>query len=325
MRRWLSRDLGYGDYTLAAASTDASFRRYFRMTIPGESLIVMDAPPEKEDSHPFVDIAGRLLHAGLSVPEVLASNLDAGFLLISDLGSRLYLAELSDDTRDALYGDATAALLTIQTRVSPAGLPSYDRDMLLFELGLFPEWFLGRHLGLTLSEQEQAMLAGQFERLAQSALEQPRVFVHRDYHSRNLMVLPQGNPGILDFQGAVEGPITYDLVSLLRDCYITWPTDTVQRWLAEYFEHLQGEGMLPDLDPVTFQSWFDWMGVQRHLKAIGIFARLNHRDGKPGYLGDIPRTLDYVLAVTERYSELAALHELLKGRNVRERHLDTLS
>ncbi len=324
MRRWLSGELGYRDYTLEPASTDASFRRYFRMSLDGASRIVMDAPPEKEDSRPFVEISGRLLRAGLSVPEVLAADLEQGFLLITDLGKRLYLAEFGDDTRERLYADALAALITLQSRVGTAGLPPYDREMLTFELSLFPEWFLSRHLGLTLSGAERAALDAQFQRLADSALDQPRVFVHRDYHSRNLMVLDQGNPGILDFQGAVEGPITYDLVSLLRDCYVAWPVDQVQRWLADYQSRLRAAGLRAEADGPTFRRWFDWMGLQRHLKAIGIFARLYHRDGKPGYLADIPRTLDYVVAVAAGYPELAPLHGLLERWNVRQRHLETL-
>ncbi len=324
MDRWLSRELGYRDYTLEPASADASFRRYFRMRLDGESRIVMDAPPEKEHSQPYVDIARRLLGAGVTVPEVLAADLEQGFLLITDLGTRQYLAELNDQTRNDLYADAMAALITIQVQATTTDLSHYDSELLSFELSLFPEWFLARHLGLSLGREDQATLATQFERLVRRALEQPRVFVHRDYHSRNLMVLERGNPGILDFQGAVVGPITYDLVSLLRDCYVAWPAEDVQRWLADYHSRLRGEGLLRTVDSATFRTWFDWMGLQRHLKAIGIFARLYHRDGKPGYLHDIPRTLDYVLAVTGSYPELASLHGLLRRWEVTDRHLATL-
>ncbi len=325
MDRWLSRELGYRDYTLEPASADASFRRYFRMRLDGESRIVMDAPPEKEHSQPYVDIARRLLGAGVTVPEVMAADLEQGFLLITDLGTRQYLAELTDQTRDELYADAMAALMTIQSQASTTDLLPYDSELLTFELSLFPEWFLARHLGLSLGREDQATLAMQFEQLVSRALEQPRVFVHRDYHSRNLMVVDRGNPGILDFQGAVDGPITYDLVSLLRDCYVAWPAEDVQRWLADYYGRLRGEGLLANLDPATFRTWFDWMELQRHLKAIGIFARLYHRDGKPGYLQDIPRTLDYVLAVTDSYPELAPLHGLLRRWEVMDRHLATLA
>ncbi|MDJ0870718.1 MAG: phosphotransferase [Gammaproteobacteria bacterium] len=324
IRRWLTQELGYREYALEPASTDASFRRYFRVTRDGDSRIVMDAPPDKEDSRPFVDIARRLREAGLSAPEVLASDLDRGFLLLTDLGDRLYLAELGDDTREPLYGDAMAALALMQSRVGTSGLPAYDEKLLIFELSLFPDWFLSRHLGLSLSDADRSVLTTAFQRLAANALAQPRVFVHRDYHSRNLMVLPEGNPGILDFQGAVEGPITYDLVSLLRDCYVSWSEMDVQRWLADFMDRLRGEGSLETVDHATFRRWFDWMGLQRHLKAIGIFARLQHRDGKPGYLADIPRTLDYVLGVTGRYRELADLHGRLEGWHLKERHLETL-
>ena len=324
IRRWLTQELGYREYALEPASTDASFRRYFRVTRDGDSRIVMDAPPDKEDSRPFVDIARRLREGGLSAPEVLASDLDRGFLLLTDLGDRLYLAELGDDTREPLYGDAMAALALMQARVGTSGLPAYDEKLLIFELSLFPDWFLSRHLGLSLSGAERSVLTTAFQRLAANALAQPRVFVHRDYHSRNLMVLPEGNPGILDFQGAVEGPITYDLVSLLRDCYVSWSEMDVQRWLADFMDRLRGEGSLETVDHATFRRWFDWMGLQRHLKAIGIFARLQHRDGKPGYLADIPRTLDYVLGVTGRYRELADLHGRLEGWHLKERHLETL-
>ncbi len=324
IRRWLTQELDYREYALEPASTDASFRRYFRVTRDGDSRIVMDAPPDKEDSRPFVDIARRLREAGLSAPEVLASDLDRGFLLLTDLGDRPYLAELGDDTRERLYGDAMAALALMQSRVGTSGLPAYDEKLLIFELSLFPDWFLSRHLGLSLSDADRSVLTTAFQRLAANALAQPRVFVHRDYHSRNLMVLPEGNPGILDFQGAVEGPITYDLVSLLRDCYVSWSEMDVQRWLADFMDRLRGEGSLETVDHATFRRWFDWMGLQRHLKAIGIFARLQHRDGKPGYLADIPRTLDYVLGVTGRYRELADLHGRLEGWHLKERHLETL-
>ncbi len=324
IRRWLTQELGYREYALEPASTDASFRRYFRVTRDGDSRIVMDAPPDKEDSRPFVDIARRLREAGLSAPEVLASDLDRGFLLLTDLGDRLYLAELGDDTCERLYGDAMAALALMQARVGTSGLPAYDEKLLIFELSLFPDWFLSRHLGLSLSGAERSVLTTAFQRLAANALAQPRVFVHRDYHSRNLMVLPEANPGILDFQGAVEGPITYDLVSLLRDCYVSWSEMDVQRWLADFMDRLRGEGSLETVEHTTFRRWFDWMGLQRHLKAIGIFARLQHRDGKPGYLADIPRTLDYVLGVTGRYRELADLHGRLEGWHLKERHLETL-
>ncbi|WP_127478250.1 aminoglycoside phosphotransferase family protein [Sulfurivermis fontis] len=314
LNHWLSRGLGLPAYDIAPASSDASFRRYFRIRFDGESRIVMDAPPDKEDSRPFVRIA-RALHAiGLHVPEILAEDLAQGFLLLSDLGSEQYLSSLNEASVGRLYGDAMGALLTLQAcGPQQEDLPPYDEALLLREMELFREWYLGRHLGLALSAAEQRLLDDTFRRLAQSALEQPKVAVHRDYHSRNLMVAPH-NPGILDFQDAVHGPVTYDLVSLLRDCYIAWPRAQVEAWALGYQELAIDSGILRGRDEERFLRWFDWMGVQRHLKATGIFARLNHRDGKPGYLKDIPRTLGYVREVAGRYSELAPLRTLLDER-----------
>jgi hypothetical protein len=309
-RRWLSDDLGLDGYTLAPASSDASFRRYFRVTMGGNTLILMDAPPEKEDSRPFVVLARRLGESGVSVPRVLEADLDRGFLLLTDLGSTHYLAALEEGSRDSLYGDALDALLRMQAGVPTEGLPTYDERLLRFELGIFREWFLARHLGLSLTDAESGALAEAEDALVASALEQPRGFVHRDFHSRNLMVLPQGNPGVLDFQGALIGPVTYDLVSLLRDCYIDWPPEYVDATALGFQRRLEASGVLPETAPETFLRWFDLMGVQRHLKAIGIFARLSHRDGKPHYLGDIPRTLGYVRQVAARRPEIGPLLDL---------------
>ena len=324
IRHWLTHELGYRNYSLTPASTDASFRRYFRVAYSGGSAIVMDAPPEKEDSRPYVDIARRLSKAGVTVPEVLAMDLDKGFLLITDLGTTLYLDRLNEGNRDPLYRDAIAAMQSMQLRADTRDLPDYDKNLLTVELSLFSDWFLSRHLDIQPNPREGATLASQFDLLVESALSQPQVFVHRDYHSRNLMILAEHNPGILDFQGAVKGPVTYDLVSLLRDCYIEWPAEYVRRWMAEFYEHLTDEVSLTTVSLGTFERWFDWMGLQRHLKAIGIFARLHHRDGKPGYLQDIPRTLDYVMDVAGRYDELRPLHRLLAHWNVKERHMATL-
>jgi aminoglycoside/choline kinase family phosphotransferase len=324
LTRWLGQQLEGRPFELAPASSDASFRRYFRVSTPQGSVIVMDAPPEKEDSAPYVEIARRLGAAGLMVPEVLVSDLKQGFLLISDLGMDLYLDRLTHASKERLYGDALAALRTMQRRVPTDGLPRYSPGMLHFELGLFGEWFLERHLGLRLTKADREVLEQQSTLLVESALEQPVVFVHRDYHSRNLMVVPGRNPGILDFQGAVAGPVTYDLVSLLRDCYIAWPEADVTRWATAYFRGLVADGALADGDEERFLRWFDLMGLQRHLKAIGIFARLKHRDGKPGYLADIPRTLDYVYSAAARQAGLAPLHGLLEGWALRERHGRTL-
>ena len=308
LKRWLESELEFSDYTLAPASSDASFRRYFRVMHDGASFIVMDAPPDREDSRPFIRVAKQLFDAGLNAPEVLDEDLQQGFLLLSDLGSSPYLGALNEAGVERMYGDALGALASIQTCACD-GLPPYDRALLLREMELFREWLVGKHLGIALSDAQHAMLDSAFALLADNALAQPRVFVHRDYHSRNLMVTARNNPGILDFQDAVCGPVTYDLVSLLRDCYIAWPRARVEDWALGYQELAIQTGILHEEheDPVQFLRWFDLMGVQRHLKASGIFARLNHRDGKPGYLGDIPRTLAYITDLAQRHAAIAPL------------------
>jgi N-acetylmuramate 1-kinase len=308
LKRWLDTELAFRDYTITPASADASFRRYFRVLHDGGSFIVMDAPPDKEDSHPFVAVSRRLYDAGLNVPEVLDQDLGQGFLLLSDLGSTPYLGELDERRVERLYADALAALASIQA-CDCDGLPPYNRPLLLREMELFREWLVGKHLGIALDDRQHAMLDHAFALLADNALAQPQVFVHRDYHSRNLMVMSRNNPGILDFQDAVCGAITYDLVSLLRDCYIEWPRARVEEWALGYQELALQSGILrtDHEDPRQFLRWFDLMGAQRHLKASGIFARLKHRDGKSGYLADIPRTLRYITALAEDYAELAPL------------------
>jgi len=308
LKHWLETELSFREYTLNPASADASFRRYFRVTHDGASYIVMDAPPDREDSGPFITISKLFADVGLHVPEVIDADLGQGYLLLTDLGSRPYLDALDEDSVERLYGDALGALAGIQTCRPAAGvLPDYDRGLLLREMELFRTWLLEKHLGLTLSAAQSALFDAVFEQLAESALAQPRVCVHRDFHSRNLMVTQRNNPGILDFQDAVMGPVTYDLVSLLRDCYIQWPRARVEDWALGYHELAVQSGILREQheSPEQFLRWFDLMGVQRHLKAAGIFARLNHRDGKPGYLQDIPRTLGYVTEVAARYGELA--------------------
>ena len=314
LHRWLQHDLGLPAYELTPASSDASFRRYFRVAFNGESRIVMDAPPEREDIRPFVQIGRMLLEIGLNVPRIEAENIAQGFLLLSDLGQQQYLDALDETTVERLYGDAQGALLTLQAcGPQEEALPPYDEGLLLREMELFREWYLGRHLGLELGPSEQQVLDRAFYLLADSALAQPRAAVHRDFHSRNLMVAPH-NPGILDFQDAVYGPVTYDLVSLLRDCYISWPRQRVEGWALGYHDLALESGILRARDEERFLRWFDWMGVQRHLKASGIFARLNHRDGKSGYLKDIPRTVGYIREVAARYRELADLATLLAER-----------
>ncbi|MFU8838844.1 MAG: aminoglycoside phosphotransferase family protein [Thiohalomonadaceae bacterium] len=311
LERWLRQDLGLPSYEMSPASADASFRRYFRLRFAGESRIVMDAPPDKEDCRPFLRIAGLLHALGLNVPFIHAEDLQQGFLLLDDLGSESYLDALNAQSVDQLYGDAMGALATLQSRGPGADvLPAYSEPLLHQEMGLFRDWYLQTHLGLRLSATEQAVLEAAFQHLADSALAQPQVTVHRDYHSRNLMVHAH-NPGILDFQDAVFGPLSYDLVSLLRDCYIRWPREQVQAWAMGFHDLAVEQGILAERQEERFMQWFDWMGVQRHLKASGIFARLNHRDGKPGYLKDIPRTLGYIGEVAANYRELADLRALM--------------
>lgn len=311
LHTWLAQQLGTNHFAITPASADASFRRYLRVRQANASWIVMDAPPEREDSAPFVDVTQRLEAVGLRVPHVHVADLENGFLLLDDLGQQPYLGALDTATVDSLYADALAALLRMQT-VDPAGLPDYDHDRLWQEMALFPDWLLAQHHELTLNDKDRQTLESVSEALAQAALEQPRCFVHRDYHSRNLMVVDVGNPGILDYQDAVFGPITYDLVSLLRDCYIAWPRERVNHWALDYRDRLIAAGHLEWITDSEFLRWLDLMGIQRHLKASGIFARLYHRDGKAGYLADIPRTLGYIQASAPRYAATASLVPLIQ-------------
>jgi hypothetical protein len=318
LRHWLEAGLGWHDLQLAPASADASFRRYFRVGgRDHETVIAMDAPPGKEDVEPYLKVAAMLEDIGVNAPRVLARNATDGFLLLTDLGSVTYLAELADAGRaDDLYDDALAALVRIQAlgQGHARSLPPYDERLLRFEMSLFTDWLLGRHLALELSARESAALATAFDWLVASALRQPQVFVHRDYHSRNLMVCPGNNPGILDFQDAVHGPLTYDLVSLLRDCYVAWPQEQVARWALRFRRQALAAGLPAADDDAQFLRWFDLMGIQRHLKASGIFARLWHRDGKPGYLPDVPRTLGYIVTACSRHAEFRMLGELVSQR-----------
>jgi aminoglycoside/choline kinase family phosphotransferase len=316
MTAWLTQFTEFADVTPTPASTDASFRRYFR--VQGErSCIVMDAPPPEEDCQPFVQIAGFLESMGLNSPHVIAADLQKGFLLLTDLGSVQFLYELREqpDRVDALYFDALTALLTMQRKGTDfqASLPSYDDKLLRFELSIFHDWLCEQQLGIRFSNEDEAAWKNCCDVLVESALQQEVVFVHRDFHSRNLMLSEKNNPGILDFQDAVEGPLTYDLVSLLKDCYVKWPTEKVEQWALSFYarlpDHVRG-----NYDARQFMRLFDLMGVQRHLKAAGIFARLLQRDGKPGYMRDVPRTLSYIVDVAPRYSELAFLAELMATR-----------
>lgn len=310
---WVAEATNDRRCTIRPASADASFRRYYRVyTRDRGSFIAMDAPPQNEDCRPYVRIARALRAIGLNAPEILAEDIERGFLLITDLGERLYLDALDDTSADELYRDAIEALIRLQRGSDFAWLPLYDAALLRREMELFREWYLGRHLGVDLDAHRHAVLDDAFERLATAALGQPYVPVHRDYHSRNLLVTETNNPGILDFQDAVRGPVSYDLVSLLRDCYIAWPRERVETWLRQYRAAAAGAGIAVGHEEREFVRWFDWMGVQRHLKASGIFARLNYRDRKPGYLRDIPRVLAYVTDVATRYSELEPMARLLE-------------
>jgi len=314
LEQWVTQTLGTANLSLAPASGDASFRRYWRVRHDDKTFIVMDAPPGIEDTERFIRIARAWRGLGLNTPEVYASTSESGFLLLQDLGTRLYLDELDAHNADRLYGDALGALAVIQACAPVDRLPVYDEAFLRREMELFSEWLLGRHLGLVLSGEETDALQHAFDILIISALEQPVVCVHRDFHSRNLMVTEPPSPGILDFQDAVVGPVTYDLVSLLRDCYIAWPRERVEEWAWGYFQLALQSGILRPEHEHRFMLWLDHMGAQRHLKASGIFARLAIRDGKPGYLADIPRTLGYVAEVGARYPDLQSLAELVRER-----------
>jgi len=320
LNQWLAEIIGSEDYQLQPASGDASFRRYFRLTHNDETCIVMDAPPAQEGCSPFIDVAERLLAVNINVPRILEKDLKQGFLLLSDLGDEQYLDHLTEESADKLYQDAMQALFCMQQQTDTNGLPPYDEKLLLQEMELFRDWLLKKHIGLDLSKEIQTMLDEVFKLLLDEALAQPKVFVHRDYHSRNLMIngsgFDSGNPGVLDFQDAVCGPFTYDLVSLLKDCYIKWPGQQIRGWAHNFFEQIAENH--PDIDEEKFMQWFDLMGVQRHLKASGIFARLCHRDGKPGYLADIPRTLSYIVDLNGEYPELQGLIELIQGISIAE-------
>lgn len=314
LTRWVTEDLGFSDGRIEPASADASFRRYFRLARGAETFIIMDAPPDKEALAPFVSVAHSLISMGLNVPVILARDMERGLLLMSDLGTRQYLDELlAGRDVERLYADALGALVRLQTRGAEAaqGLPPYDRAALRREMELMPEWFLARHLQAPAAGAVRAMLDRLFDFLAQSALEQPAVFVHRDYHSRNLLVSDEANPGILDFQDATRGALTYDAVSLLKDCYIAWPAERVRGWLLAYRRQLVGAGFELPADEGTFVRWFDLMGLQRHIKVLGIFARLFYRDGKAGYLKDLPRVLDYTRAAAALHPQTAEFADFI--------------
>jgi hypothetical protein len=315
LQDWAARQLGGESLDIAPASADASFRRYFRVTAKGRDYIVMDAPPAHEDCRPFIAVARLFADAGVHVPQVLAQDLDQGFLLLTDLGNTTYLTALNDAALDPgvareLYLASNDALIRIQQASRPGVLPEYDRALLTRELMLFPEWYVAKHLGVTMTDEQQAVLDTVFGRLLANNLAQPQVYVHRDWHSRNLMV-SDPNPGILDFQDAVYGPITYDLASIYRDAYIQWDEEMQLDWVIRYWEKARAARLPVTDDFGAFWRDFEWMGAQRHLKVLGIFARLYHRDGKDGYLKEMPRVMGYLRTVCERYDELKQLLFLL--------------
>lgn len=301
-----------GAARLTPASSDASFRRYFRWEDGARSLIVMDAPPPQEDCRPFVKVASLLAGAGVHVPEILAADLDRGYLLLPDLGRQTYLEVIDEGNADALFEDALKALVAFQRLPVEGLLPAYDEALLRRELQLFPDWYLARHLGVTLAGEALVAWERTCELLVSSALDQPRVLVHRDYMPRNLM-LSSPNPGVLDFQDAVFGPVTYDVTCLFKDAFLSWPEARVEAWLRRYWQLAQDAGIPLPASFAEFQRASDLMGAQRHLKVIGIFARICHRDGKPKYLGDVPRFFAYLDTVIARRPELAPLGELLAG------------
>lgn len=318
LRLWLNQKLQTQEYELTVASADASFRRYFRVNHNNKNMIVMDAPPEKEDCKPFVSIAKQLFSAGINAPEILAEDHEQGFLLISDLGDTQYLSVLNDENADSLYKDAIDSLIKVQS-IPATELPAYDRQLLQTEMNLFPEWFINKHLNITLNHEQQHLMDSVFECLIESALQQPNVFVHRDYHSRNLMRTSKNNPGILDFQDAVYGAITYDLASLLKDCYICWPREKIETWVEYYFIQAQKNKLISSrCELIDFIQWFDLMGVQRHIKVLGIFLRLNIRDNKSGYMKDLPLTFQYIVDCCERYPLLTPLKILLQELKISE-------
>jgi len=319
LTEWLRRQFPGETFTLAPASADASFRRYFRATfVDGRTLVVMDAPPQHENCRPFLHIAKLFEDVGTHVPHVYAQDLQQGFLLLSDLGNTTYLQALNTGDAPRLYDAATDALIKIQLASRDNELPPYDEALLLREMRLFPEWYIARHLNASLTDKQHAKLEEVFARILASNLAQPRVYVHRDYHSRNLMQVDENNPGVLDFQDAVYGPITYDLVSLFKDAYIRWEEAETIDWLIRYWEKARKAGLPVAADFSDFYRDYEWMGVQRHLKVLGIFARLHHRDGKDGYLKDLPLVKAYLRAACVRYIDLKPLLNLLDELEPRE-------
>ena len=327
-RQWVQSALGVQSVDLRPASTDASFRRYFRVRAGDASMILMDAPPDREDCRPYVAVSDLLERAGVHVPSIHARDLASGFLLLEDLGERCYLDELGAGSAPALYGDALETLLAMQSRVPAGAVPDYDTGLVMQELSLFGDWFLRRHLRIDTNGTTGDILSKSFRFLAVRFKQQARVFVHRDYHSRNLMRTPERNPGVLDFQDAVAGPAAYDAISLLRDVYIEWPRERVEAWLLGYHRDALSQGIPITTEAIEFLRDADLIGAQRHLKIAGIFCRLYYRDGKSDYLRDLPLTLRYLMNECEHQPELAALRNLLEDLDVmaklQEKNAETL-
>jgi N-acetylmuramate 1-kinase len=312
---WLHYELGLNAEPLIPASSDASFRRYFRFSTEKGSRIAMDAPPPQENILPFLNVAGLLKQRGVSTPEIFAANPEDGFIVLEDFGNTVYLDLLNPTSVETLYGKALETLLCLQTDQEPLpSLPEYDEALLRRELRVFTEWCIEGYLQIELTPKEETILSDAFNLLISSALDQPKTLVHRDFHSRNLMALSDGRTGVLDFQDAVIGPITYDLVSLLRDCYVAWPLKDVERWIEAFRNQLIEKNRISGVSQAQFRRWFDLMGMQRHLKAAGIFCRLKLRDGKPGYIADIPRTLGYILDVAREQPDLTDFANLIIRR-----------
>jgi aminoglycoside/choline kinase family phosphotransferase len=310
LRAWLTAHCIQDEFSLAPASADASFRRYFRVSSGGRTWIAMDAPPPQEDCRPFVQVAALMHEAGLHVPQIVAQDVERGFLLLSDLGTTTYLNGFTDANTDGLMHDAVDALIRLQRASRLGVLPPYDAALLKREIDLFPDWYVARHLRTTFSDTQRETFEGVAQRLIDSALAQPCVYVHRDYMPRNLM-LSTPNPGVLDFQDAVYGPVTYDIASLMRDAFVSWPEERELDWVIRYWERAKKAGVPVNADYADFWRAFEWMGLQRHIKVLGIFARINYRDGKPHYLADTPRFVAYARRVATRYRELAPLARLL--------------
>lgn len=320
LRQWLQQVCHFPLDQIQEIPGDASFRRYFRLHLKEQSYIIMDASQQLDCCEPYLAIARALLSLDLAVPEILAHDVQQGYMLISDFGDRRYLQELRPENADQLYYSAMSSLSVLQTcrGVKDWALPAFDQAFMQRELDEFRHWFLERYLQLALAPREQKILQTAFDRLLLSASEQPQVFIHRDYHSANLMWMPKKPTGILDFQDACIGPVTYDLVSLLRDCYIDWPQEKVRAWVAYYYEGLRENKLLQDASEEQFFRWFDWMGMQRHMKALFIFARKYLRDQTPRYLEYLPRTLNYVVTVSQNYPELQEFHHFMRGLSLSE-------